>query len=79
MATSTIGIKGEASHEHRSLDSVRARVLTYEQEIKQYLDHLNANVEYYKFGVEKHGDGITIEVSVKATVRPKTSVSQIPA
>jgi len=74
----TIGMKEHAGNEHRSLDNVRERILAYEHEIKQYLDQLNANVEYYKFSVEKHGDGLTVEVSFKATVRPKTPQA-IPA
>lgn len=72
-------MKEPAGREHRSLDNVRERILSYENDIKQYLDQLNANVEYYKFSVEKHGDGLTVEVSVKATIRPKSSESAIHA
>ena len=71
--------KETTTREHRSLENVRERILAYENEIKEYLDHLDANVEYYKFSVEKHGDGVTVEVSVKATVRPKSKETQIPA
>lgn len=70
MSQTTVGMK-EAPREHRSLEEVRTRILTYEQDIKQYLEHLNANVEYYKFSVEKHGDGVSVEVSVKATIRER--------
>lgn len=55
----------------RSLENVRERILAYEHEIKNYLDHLHANVGYHKFSAEKHGDGVTGEVSVKATIRPE--------
>ncbi len=79
MATAKVGTKETAASEHRSLDAVRERILAYEHEIKQYLDHLNANVEYYKFSVEKHGDGLTVEVSVKATIRPKGPEPTSPA
>jgi hypothetical protein len=71
MSTTTVGAKESAAHGRRSLEEVRERILSYENEIKDYLDNLNANVEYYKFSVEKHGDGVTVEVSVKATIRPK--------
>ncbi len=71
--STAVGSKQPAGREHRSLDAVRERILSYEHEIKQYLDHLNANLEYYRFSVEKHGDGLTVEVSVKATVRPKAT------
>ena len=59
------------AQEHRSLEKVRTQILAYEHQIKEYLEEIDANVEYYKFGVEKHGDGVTVEVSVKATIRPK--------
>ncbi len=61
----------KAGQEHHNLENIRERILAYEHELKDYLDHINANVEYYKFSVEKHGDGVTFEVSVKATIRPK--------
>ncbi len=77
--SATVGLKEPASREHRSLENVRERILAYEHEIKSYLDHLDANVEYYKFGVEKHGDGISIEVSMKATIRPKHGESSLRA
>ena len=74
MSTATtVGMKEQTAREHRSLENVRERILAYESEIKQYLEHLNANVEYYKFSVEKHGDGVTVEVSVKATIREKAA------
>ncbi len=77
--STTMGMQKEVVSEHHSLDNVRERILAYEHEIKNYLDHLDANVEYYKFSVEKHGDGVTVEVSVKATVRPKHKEATIPA
>lgn len=69
--STTLGMPKTEAAEHHNLDNVRERILAYEREIKNYLDHLDANVEYYKFSVEKHGDGVTVEVSVKATIRPK--------
>ncbi len=73
MATARTGPKEPAGRESVSIDSVRERILAFEHEIKQYLDHLNANVEYYKFSVEKQGEGLTVEASVKATVRQRPS------
>ncbi len=72
---STTGSKEQAGQERPSLDKVRERILAYEHEVKEYLDHLGANVDYYKFSVEKHEDGISVEVSIKATIRPKASGS----
>ena len=39
----------------------------------EYLEHIQADVENYKFTVEKHGEGIEIEVSFKAFVHPKVN------
>ncbi len=77
--SATVGMKEPAGREHRTLENVRERILGYEQEIKNYLDHLDANVEYYKFAVEKHGDGVSVEVSVKATIRPRPGEPSIHA
>jgi len=71
MSTTTEMRKMPEAQEHRSLEKVRTQILAYEHQIKEYLEEIDANVEYYKFGVEKHGDGVTVEVSVKATIRPK--------
>lgn len=70
-------MKEAKQHEHRSLETVRERILGFEHEIKGYLDNLDANVEYYKFSVEKHSDGVTVEVSVKATIRPRPKAADV--
>jgi hypothetical protein len=58
--------------EHRlALESVRKQMLTFGNQMHEYFEHIQANVENYKFAVEKHGDGIEIEVSFKAFVHPK--------
>lgn len=74
--STTAEMKKESAQEHRSLENVRTQILAYEHQIKDYLDHLNANVEYYKFSVEKHGEGVTVEVSFKATIEPKSKVAR---
>jgi hypothetical protein len=54
-----------------SLDNVRNQLLSYEHQIKEYLDKLEATVDTYKFSVEKHGEGLTVDIALRATVRPK--------
>jgi hypothetical protein len=54
-----------------SLDSVRNQIMSYEQQIKQYLDNLEAKVETYKFSVETTADGLTIDMALKATIHSK--------
>jgi len=54
-----------------TLQELRGRLATYESEMRAYLDSHQANVEMYKFSVEKEGDGFSIEVDIKASLHPK--------
>jgi len=65
--------KHEKDGDRVSLDNVRNQISSYEHEIREYLDKLDATVEAYKFSVEKHGDGLTIDMSLKATIHSKAS------
>lgn len=56
-----------------SVDSVRHQLLSYEHQMKEYLDKLEATVDTYKFSVEKHGEGLTIDVALRATIHVKSS------
>jgi hypothetical protein len=58
-----------------TLQQLRDRITTYENEMKEYLDSHQANVEMYKFSVEKEGDGFSIEVDIKASLHPKNRSS----
>ena len=67
--------EGEQTEHHVSLDNVRQQILRYENEIKTYLDKLEASVDSYRFSVEKHDSAITVDVSFRATIHPKSSPS----
>ena len=54
-----------------TLQQLRSRLATYENEMREYLDSHQANVEMYKFSVEKEGDGFSVEVDIKASLHPK--------
>jgi hypothetical protein len=56
---------------HLSVDGVRHQLMSYEHLIKEYLDKLEATVDTYKFSVEKHGEGLTIDMALKATIHVK--------
>lgn len=56
-----------------SIDNVRTQISSYERQIREYLDKLDATVDAYKFSVEKHGDGLTIDISLRATIQSKAS------
>ena len=55
------------------MDNVRNQISSYEHQIREYLDKLDATVDAYKFSVEKHGDGLTIDISLRATIQSKAS------
>lgn len=69
MATEKIEVKGGGPN--LTLQQLRGRLATYENEMREYLDSHQANVEMYKFSVEKEGDGFSIEVDIKASLHPK--------
>ena len=56
-----------------NLDDVRKQLLAYENQIKEYLSKVNANMDSYKFSVEKHGEGIVVDIAMRATIQPKGS------
>lgn len=59
--------------EHRlALEEVRKQMTAFGNQIMEYFDHARADVENYKFTIEKHGDGVEVEVQFKAYVHPKT-------
>jgi hypothetical protein len=65
--------RNEKEGGHVSLDNVRNQISSYEHQIREYLDKLDATVDAYKFSVEKHGDGLTIDISLRATIQSKAS------
>jgi ribosome-interacting GTPase 1 len=69
MAEKMVEVKGGG--QAFSAETVRAKFATYRHEIQGYLNSLEAHVDAYKFTVEKEGDALVIDVSVRATVHPK--------
>ena len=65
------------AHEHGlALEEARKEVMAFGEQIHEYFGHLNhvqAEIENYKFVVEKHGEGLDVEIQLKAYVHPKTS------
>jgi hypothetical protein len=57
--------------DHISVDEVKHQLISYEHQIKEYLDKLEATVDTYKFSVEKHGEGLTIDMALRATIHVK--------
>jgi len=61
----------EKEEGHVSADSVKHQLLSYEHEIKAYLDKLEATVDTYKFSVEKTAEGLKLDMALVATVHVK--------
>jgi len=56
-----------------SLDSVRHQLMSYEHQLKELLDKLEATVDTYKFSVEKQGEGLILDMALKASVHVKST------
>lgn len=69
MASEKVEVKGGG--QTLTLQQIRSRLVSYEKELRQFLDSHQANIETYKFSVEKEGDGFSVEVDIKASLRPK--------
>lgn len=71
MSTVTSEKKPFLNREYEeTLKNVRSEMLSFGKQIHEYLEHIRADVDDYKFVVERHGDGIEIEVRFKAYVHP---------
>jgi hypothetical protein len=56
-----------------SLESIRKEIVSFETRIREYLEKIGAEVEEYKFSVDKRAEGVEVELRFKAHVRPRTS------
>lgn len=53
----------------QSAEDARNQLVTYGNQIREYLNSIQADVENYKFSVEKTKDGIAVDVAFRATVQ----------
>ncbi len=54
---------------NQSVDAVRNQLVTYGNQIQEYLSSIDAKVENYKFSVEKTPNGLSIDCEFKATIQ----------
>jgi hypothetical protein len=52
-----------------SLEDAKNQLVSFGTQIQEYLSKVDANVENYKFSVEKMQDGIAIDVAFRATLK----------
>ncbi len=57
-----------------NLESIRKQVRTYESTLRDYLEGHEANIDEYKFAVEKSGEDFIVDVAVRARIRTKPNV-----
>ncbi|MFI5421475.1 MAG: hypothetical protein ACHQ1H_10960 [Nitrososphaerales archaeon] len=55
----------------QSLDDAKAQLVSYGNQIQQYLGEIDAKVETYKFSIEKQDEGLSVDIAFRATVCPK--------
>ena len=56
-----------------SIDDARKQLVAYGSQIQEYLGQIGANVENYKFSIEKTKEGIIVDVAFRASVKIKDS------
>jgi hypothetical protein len=65
-------LSGESGTDHPvTIDDVRRYMSTFGTQVREYFDQIHAEVENYKFSVEKHGEGMRIELQFRATLQPR--------
>ncbi len=50
------------------MDNVKTQLATYGGQIQDFLSGMKADIEQYKFLVEKRGDGLAVDIEFKATI-----------
>jgi hypothetical protein len=78
MSRTEMKEKNEGKSEHtislsQSMDSVKNQLMTYGNQIQEYLGKIDAKVENYKFSVEKTDSGLSIDCHFKATLQANGS------
>ncbi len=64
-------VEMKGSGQRVTLEQLRSRITTYRNELRGYLEGHEANIETYKFSVEKEGDGFIVDVAVRASIHSK--------
>ncbi len=65
----------KSGEEKQAIEQVGNRIAEYGRKLNEYLESIGANVDAYKFAVEKQGDAFIIDAAIKASFRPKKRTS----
>jgi hypothetical protein len=72
MATTEMKVREEREQRSdTSMDAIMGHLNTFGNQMRDYLNNVEAKVEGYKFAVEKKENGVTIDASFKAFVKPR--------
>jgi len=63
------GKSGRTVNLNQSMDNVKNQLITYGNQIQEYLGKIDAKVENYKFSIEKTDGGLSIDCHFKATIQ----------
>jgi tRNA U34 5-carboxymethylaminomethyl modifying enzyme MnmG/GidA len=55
------------------MEDIRQAAIDFKDSVAKNLKDMHVEVKDWRFGTESHEDGITIDVSVKLLIKPKTS------
>ena len=56
-----------------NLEDMKRQLLVYENQVKDYLEDIEAHVDGYKFSIEKQGDALIVDIALKAKIQLKSS------
>jgi hypothetical protein len=65
----TTAVNAQQQKVKDSFTNIQSQLQTYGNQIGEYLKTMNANVEDYRFAVEKIDNGLTVDVRFKATIK----------
>ena len=54
------------------MEKIRTAITGFRDSVVSQLKDLHAEVKDWRFAVESHEEGITVDVSVKVLIKPKT-------
>jgi hypothetical protein len=63
-------VENEKNSENRiSLDDAKNHLASFGNQIQEYLGKIGANIENYKFSIEKTKDGLAVDVAFRAILK----------
>ena len=63
------GKSGHTVNLSQSMENVKSQLISYGNQIQEYLGKIDAKVENYKFSIEKTDGGLSIDCHFKATIQ----------